>query len=54
MTQDRPANFVLFLTDDQGYGDLSNHRAAGFHSVAAFIAMAMLCVGGFAPVLPHQ
>ncbi len=26
---------------------LINHRAAGFHSAAAFIALAMLCVGGF-------
>ena len=33
---------------------LINHRAAGFHSAAAFIALAMLCVGGFKPVLPHQ
>ncbi len=33
---------------------LLNHRAAGFHSPAAFIAIAMLCVGGFKPVLPHQ
>lgn len=33
---------------------LINHRAAGFHSASAFIALAMLCVGGFTPVLPHQ
>lgn len=33
---------------------LINHRAAGFHSASAFIALAMLCVGGFKPVLPHQ
>lgn len=33
---------------------LVNHRASGFHSVKAFIAMAMLCVGGFTPILPHQ
>lgn len=33
---------------------LVNHRASGFHSVKAFIAMALLCVGGFNPVLPHQ
>lgn len=33
---------------------LVNHRASGFHSVKAFIAMALLCVGGFHPVLPHQ
>lgn len=33
---------------------LINHRAAGFHSAAAFIALAMLCVGGFKPVLPHR
>lgn len=33
---------------------LINHRASGFHSAAAFIALAMLCVGGFTPVLPHQ
>ncbi len=33
---------------------LVNHRASGFHSVEAFIAMALLCVGGFVPVLPHQ
>ena len=32
---------------------LLNHRAAGFHSAAAFIALAMLCVGGFKPPLPH-
>ena len=32
---------------------LLNHRAAGFHSAAAFIALAMLCVGGFTPALPH-
>lgn len=25
----------------------------GFHSAAAFIAMAMLCVGGFKPALPQ-
>lgn len=33
---------------------LLNHRAAGFHSAAAFIALAMLCVGGFKPALPQQ
>lgn len=33
---------------------LVNHRASGFHSVEAFIAMALLCVGGFTPILPHQ
>lgn len=33
---------------------LVNHRASGFHSVKAFIAMALLCVGGFTPILPHQ
>jgi transposase len=32
---------------------LLNHRAAGFHSAAAFIALAMLCVGGFKPALPQ-
>ncbi len=32
---------------------LINHRSAGFHSAAAFIALAMLCVGGFKPKLPH-
>lgn len=32
---------------------LINHRASGFHSAAAFIALAMLCVGGFKPPLPH-
>ncbi len=32
---------------------LINHRASGFHSAAAFIALAMLCVGGFRPALPH-
>jgi transposase len=30
-----------------------NHRAAGFHSAQAFIALAMLCVGGFKPALPQ-
>ncbi len=32
---------------------LINHRASGFHSAAAFIALAMLCAGGFMPMLPH-
>jgi len=32
---------------------LINHRAAGFHSAAAFIALAMLCGGGFKPALPQ-
>ena len=32
---------------------LINHRASGFHSAKAFIALAMLCVGGFTPALPH-
>lgn len=30
-----------------------NNRASGFHSVEAFIAMVLLCVGGFSPILPH-
>jgi len=33
---------------------LINHRASGFHSVGAFMALALLCTGGFEPALPHQ
>lgn len=33
---------------------LINHRASGFHSVGAFMALALLCTGGFKPALPHQ
>ncbi len=32
---------------------LINHRASSFPSAKAFIAPAMLCVGGFTPALPH-
>lgn len=33
---------------------LINHRGSGFHSVGAFMALALLCTGGFKPALPHQ
>ncbi len=33
---------------------LLNHRSAGFHSAEAFMALAMLCVGGYTPALPFH
>lgn len=33
---------------------LLSHRSAGFHSAQAFMALAMLCVGGYTPALPFH